>query len=215
VIIVRKTALFIAATAILLILQSCGRTIIQQTPIKAINDDSEDARIIDESGAGYDFEGSDHYSDEKETNTEEPTNVLKRFQDANNSRDLEALMACYDPEYIEFSQALGEGVGGALSEMFLGVSVKADTSKMTSFFSKMFQKYVQSNDVYAMIELVEISTEYKDDDNATIRYLERVMAQDGSVISENEAEMPVTKIDGMWYISMADVLATTLQELNR
>jgi hypothetical protein len=210
----RKTALFIAA-AILLILPGCGRTITQPAPIRAVNDDTENARIIDGNGAGTDFDSSDHYGGETGADAAEPASVLKRFQDANNNRDLEALMSCYDPESMEFSQALGEGVGGALSEMFLGVSVKADTSKMTSFFSKVFQKYVQSDDVYATLELIEISTDYNDADNATLRYLERVVAQDGSVLSENEAELPVTRIDGVWYISMADVLVTALQELTR
>ena len=144
-----------------------------------------------------------------------PVSVLKRFQDANNNRDLEALMDCYDPEFMEFSQALGEGIGGALSEMFLGFSVNADSSKLIPFFSKVFQKYVQSDDIYAKLELIEISTDYTDDDNATIQYIERVITQNGAIASENESMIPVTKVNGVWYISMSDVLAEALTEFLR
>jgi hypothetical protein len=73
----------------------------------------------------------------------------------------------------------------------------------------------QSDDIYAVLELTEISTEYNDDTSATVRYLERVVAYDGSVVSENEAELPAIMVDGIWYISMTDVLASALQELAR
>ena len=143
-----------------------------------------------------------------------PADVLWRFEDANNSRDLQALMDCYDPEYMAASKAFGESLGGALSEAFFGFSIDVNTEKLMPFFSKAYQKYVQSDDVYATVELVEISTEYKDENNAVVKYIERVISSDGSIMSESEAELPMIRVDGVWYISMIDSLLSLFSNLN-
>jgi hypothetical protein len=151
----------------------------------------------------------------KSNKASEPADLLKRFQEANNSRNIQALMDCYDPEFIEFSQAVGEGVGGALSDMLFGFSVDADTSKMMPFLSKAFQKYVQSDDVYATIELTELSTTYSDDNNAVINYNEKVIEKNGTIQSDKDLELPATRIDGVWYISMTDALLSGLEALSK
>lgn len=208
----RNRIICMAATVLFLYAASgCGQTITPAAPIRA-EADSDDSLQKYVSNEQYDDGYYENDSAVLAINSE-PNDVLVRFQEANNDRDLQALMDCYDPEYLTFSQALGEGLGSAISSAFFGVSVKTDTSQMMPFFSKVYQKYVQNDDVYAKLELIETATEYIDSDNATIYYTERVVAQDGSVITENAAEMPVTRVDGTWYISMSDILASALLEL--
>jgi hypothetical protein len=192
-----KTCLSLLLLGLLLSLPACTQVVTTGGTLVPIEANSE------ANAAGGAWEAGDTASLTKES---VPADVLKRYQDANNSRDIAALMDCYDPEYIAFSQELGEGIGGGLADAFLGFSVDVDTSKMLPFLSKAFQKYVQSDDVYATLALLELSTTYQDADTATILYTEKVIAQDGAVQSENTLEMPVTRVDGVWYISMVDTL---------
>jgi hypothetical protein len=206
-----RTLTLLSIALALLLSTACTQVVSNGSSLKPIDEtntaEESIASVEDET-----YDGGTSASDEA-YDVSEPANILLRFQNANNNRDLQALMDCYDPEYLDASQALGEGVGGALSEILFGFSLDVDTKKLMPFFSKAFQKYVQSDDVYATIELTEISTSYSDEDNATVRYVEKLIAQDGTVQSESEQEFPVTRVDGIWYISMTDVLLSALQNI--
>ena len=209
----KKPIMFTLVSMVLTLLLStaCTQVVSQGSALKPI----EKTNASEEDIVPTDDEAYDEYlsASDETYDISTPADVLLRFQNANNNRDLQALMDCYDPESLEASRALGEGMGGALSEMLFGFSVNVYTEKMMPFFSKAFQKYVQSDDIYASIELAEISTTYSDDDNATVRYAEKVIARDGVVQSESEQELPVTRVDGVWYISMTDILLSVLQNI--
>jgi calcium-translocating P-type ATPase len=160
---------------------------------------------------------SGQYSDEQDNGQtslyyeDAPVDLLRRFQDANNSRDIQALMECYDPDYIKASSEIGAALGGALSDALFGFSVDADADAVMPFFSKVYQKYVQKDDVYAKIDLTEIETTYSDNDNAVIKFQEKVVNADGSVASESEQQLPVVRIDDIWYISAVDAVLSAIE----
>ena len=51
-------------------------------------------------------------SSEDEPKLNEPTSVLARFEKANNDRNVQALMDCYDPDFIALVKGVSDIVGG-------------------------------------------------------------------------------------------------------
>jgi hypothetical protein len=133
------TLISTALAAVLLLSTACTQVVSTGSSLKSIDEtnsaEEDTARVNDEiyeDGASADDEAYD---------ASEPADVLLRFQNANNSRDLQALMDCYDPEHPEASQAVGEGLGGALSELLFGFSAEVDAKKLMPFFSKAWTEF--------------------------------------------------------------------------
>ena len=128
----------------------------------------------------------------------EPASILARFEKANNDRDMQALLNCYDPDFVAFIQGIAGIVGGVF-----GMDKTTDAmNALLPYLSKAFQEYVQSNDTYPTIRLSEISTTMNGDNKATVRYTETLVYPNGSEKS-SEQSMAVTKVNGTWYISVS------------
>ncbi|MDR2360740.1 MAG: hypothetical protein LBD85_05625 [Oscillospiraceae bacterium] len=134
-----------------------------------------------------------------------PSGLLKRFETANNERDVEKLLACYDPKEIAFLTSAGKGVSGLLTAALTGVPLELDFENAVPLFAGVLQNYIVTDGKTATIKLKEISTEMDGEDKAVIKYEETLVKPDGSK-EKSEHELSLIKRDGEWYISVTGEL---------
>lgn len=133
-----------------------------------------------------------------EDNAEDtPAKLLARYEKANNDHDLQALIDCFDPQFIDFvkgflgivGDAAGVGVGGAIENM----------ETMLPYLSRSLQdEYKQKDDIPTM-KLKAISTTETGENRATVTYEETFIFADGTE-ETTERAMNVVRINDVWYI---------------
>ena len=128
-----------------------------------------------------------------------PEALLTRFEQANNNRDLQALMDLYDPNAREFMSAAMNLVGGALG---LGSGAGSAIDSMMPFLSSSFQRYVQANDVFPTVRLTATDVAMNGDNRATITYDETLISPNGEETTSQQT-MNAIRVDGTWYIEVS------------
>jgi hypothetical protein len=176
---IRKiTALLITAGLVLASLTACG-------------DNSNNDDYVDWNNQQRENQSTDNTSENDNTDVETlPASILPRYEQAINNRDVQALIDCYDPEFIAFMQGvlnIGGSIGGAGS---LGDNL--------GLMMPYLIRGILSENAHITVSLKEVSTDMDSENRATVVYEETLIEHGERTTSEQS--MIVRRINGVWYI---------------